>query len=215
MKAHTHEAPVLANVQSGHWGAFSTAGGTRCQHSAWIVNGTPVGRIEMSGTMRFLFIAAVLFSVVGTFPVHAQSDFSGVRIKPGDVIFVTEPSGKQVSGRLTRLSPSVLTIDGQEFKPAAGLKIERRGDPVWDGALKGFAIGAVVGTILGSGECSVDWPLWKCTVAGGVWFAAFGTVFDLGHVGRTKVYVGTSDPSTRLLRDSAPASKVLALQIAF
>lgn len=168
--------------------------------------------------MRGVAVAAILGSVVSTSAVYAQSDFSGLRIRPGDVVYVTEPSGHEVRGRITGLSPSALTVDGRTFEPAPGLKIERRGDPVWDGALKGFAIGAVVGTVLGSGECSLDWPFWKCVVAVGGWFGAFGTLFDLGHVGRTRVYLGTSGrlpQSMRFAPHPAIVSRSLAVQITF
>lgn len=126
---------------------------------------------------------------------HAQDDFRAVRLKPGDVVYVTPPSGLEVRGRVTHVTPSAITVDGVEFRPGPGLRIQRRGDQVWDGLIKGLVIGGVVGVIMGAGECDVANPYWACVASGVAWFGALGTVVDALHVGRTTVYIGTSRPS--------------------
>jgi hypothetical protein len=61
-------------------------------------------------------------------PVHAQSDFSTLPIRTGDIVHVKEASGTEVSGPVVNLSPASLSIAGQDFTPANTLQIDRRGD---------------------------------------------------------------------------------------
>jgi hypothetical protein len=129
--------------------------------------------------------------MLATLHSAAQADFGGIELQPGDIVYVTEPSGIKVAGRVSRLSPSVLAIQQYEFTPMAGLKIERRGDPIWDGAVQGAIVGLGLGFLTASGECGVDWPKWKCTLAGAGWLGAIGTLVDWLHVGRTQIYLGT------------------------
>src|SRR5438876_6041026 len=102
--------------------------------------------------MRFLLTA--VFSIAIAAAARAQPpDFSGLKIKPGDVIYVTEPSGVEVTGPLETLSPSELEVNGRSFTPTAGLKIQRRGDPIWDGALIGLAAGMAIGSTVAAEAC--------------------------------------------------------------
>jgi hypothetical protein len=81
-------------------------------------------------------------------------DFSRVRLKVGDLIYVTDPERKvEVSGRLTSLSADALSVDGYRFTPRPGLKVERSGDTIWDGAAYGFLIGGVAGITVGAEGC--------------------------------------------------------------
>lgn len=165
---------------------------------------------------RALLVVALLWGV-GASEVLAQADFAGLKLKPGDLVYVTDSSGAEVSGRVTSLSPLLLAISSYSFKPEPGLRIERRGDPLWDGAAIGAGIGLGLGAVLSTGECGVDWPAWKCTVAGGMWGALLGTLIDVRHEGRTKVFIGTAAPpggrSARL--SHAPVRPPLSVRIRF
>lgn len=148
--------------------------------------------------MRPLLVIALVGCVHPAAAVYAQADFGGLHLKPGDVIYVTDLSGAHVSGMLTDLSRNSLSVDGRTFQPAAGLKIERSGDPVWDGAVIGAGIGLLVGPLLAGGECTVNRPAWKCALAYAGWGAAIGAFVDFRHAGRTRIFVGTADaPSSR------------------
>lgn len=120
-------------------------------------------------------------------PLAAQ-DFSDLRAKVGDVVYVTESSGVQTTGKLTMMSASTLSMNGRTFMPGDVLRIERRGDPLWDGALIGLAVGAGVGTLLAKGECGVDLAAWQCTAQAAAWGALFGTFIDWQHSGRTLIF---------------------------
>src|SRR5471032_1717798 len=74
-------------------------------------------------------------------PASAQDDFSRLKVKLGQIVYVADAStGVEVSGPLTSLAPRDLSIDGYRFQPKPGLKIERAGDSVWDGAALGFGV---------------------------------------------------------------------------
>jgi hypothetical protein len=134
------------------------------------------------------FLAVVVLCLAFGSRTHAQTDFSQLRIQPGTIVYVTRPDGIEITGPLTALAPLTLSIDGYDFHPIPGLTIKRRGDPIWDGAAWGLGSGLFLGMLIASGECGVDWPASRCIAAGGLWGAAFGTVFDLAHIGRTTVF---------------------------
>jgi hypothetical protein len=136
------------------------------------------------------FAVAAFMSMAFVPPAHAQSDFTGLTLGPGDQIFVTPTSGPEVSGRVISLTPTLLEIDAHQFKPEPGLTIDRRGDSLLNGALIGLPIGAVAGVTIGAEACP-DSQKWKCAVGGAVTYAALGALIDWLHVGRTRIYTGT------------------------
>jgi hypothetical protein len=148
-------------------------------------------------------------------PARAQSDFSHLNIRLGDVVYVTQPSGVEVSGPLTALSPSSLSIDGYEFDLPKVAKIERRGDPIWDGALKGFLVGAGLGLLTAGDECSLVRPAWECVVNLGISFAAIGALIDLGHTGRTTIFRNGPTGSSSLAPLVTPNARGVALAFRF
>jgi hypothetical protein len=124
--------------------------------------------------------------------VSAQTDFSGIDVGPGDTVYVTDPSGVEVTGQVTALSPSRIGIGKYVFEPVAGLRIERRGDPLWDGAVIGVASGLALGALTAVGECGTGGRAGRCVLAGTGWLGLMGLVIDWQHVGRTRVYVGAA-----------------------
>lgn len=142
---------------------------------------------------KYAGIAAITFvGLAACSRAAAQADFTSVKIKPGDVIYVTEPSGVEVSGRLGRLSAAELSIDGYTFRPGPGLKIERRGDSIWDGAAAGFV-----------GGTFVLYPIIPTRDRGesvrplnGLAYGLLGALIDYSIKGRTTVYDSSNAPRT-------------------
>ena len=166
---------------------------------------------------RHLLSAAVL-GLAFSSSAQAQTDFSQLRVELGQIIYVTRPDGIEISGRLTALAPLTLSIDGYDFHPIPGLTITRRGDPVWDGAAWGLASGLFLGMLSASGECGVDWSATRCIAAGGLWGVAFGTIFDLAHIGRTTVFkarAGRTAPSVQFAPALSRRSNGLLVRLSF
>jgi hypothetical protein len=138
-----------------------------------------------------------------------------------DVIYVTDPAGTIVSGRLTTISRSALIIDSREFKPAPGLTIERRGDRLWNGTLIGIGIGGLLGAVgtFGEGCLGIDntRSKWQCDARGGLAFGAvYGALIDWVHKGRTVIYKGrVGKPSLRVAPTLMPSAKVLTVRYSF
>lgn len=97
-------------------------------------------------------------------------------IGPGDTITVTDRTGREMKGRIKNLSPSTLAllVDGirHDLTDAdVALVRQRRPDSLSDGALRGFAVGALVGTV----------AVWSAGAPGLIPFAALGQgVLGLG-----------------------------------
>jgi hypothetical protein len=124
---------------------------------------------------------------------RTQTDFSRVRAKVGDHLYITDPERRvEISGRVTSLSAGEITVDGHRFVPGPGLKIERAGDTVWDGAALGFALGGLAGVTVGAEAC-LRQPMWHCFVASGIEMGALGAYVDWRHTGRTTVFLGAAN----------------------
>jgi hypothetical protein len=142
---------------------------------------------------------ALLLLFVGPARLAGQTpqDFSQLKAKAGDIVYVTDlTTGVEVSGPLSDVSDLRLAIDGYVFAPAASLKIERRGDPIWDGAVYGFLLGALVSGTTGAEGC-LNEPKAHCVLKDGLSFAALGALIDWMHKGRTTVYDSTPSAEHR------------------
>lgn len=163
---------------------------------------------------KALGIAGIVYLTCAS-GAEAQADFAAVKLKPGDVIYVTTPSGAELSGRLGRLSPTTLSIDGYDFKPEAGLKVEKRGDPLWDGTAIGLLAGLAIGAFTAADECGTEWSLAQCALAGAGWGSLLGLVIDWQHSGRTLVYSGASSTSQPEMRSVVPRTPQLSIRVGF
>jgi hypothetical protein len=133
--------------------------------------------------MRRVLAIVICVAVPGS--VCAQDDFSHLKVKLGQIVYVTDAAtGVEVSGPLKSWSPSALTVDGYPFEPKPGLKIERRGDSLWNGALIGFGLGAflIFPVVSEVGPAGAFRPINGCLWAG------IGALIDYAHVGRTTIY---------------------------
>jgi hypothetical protein len=149
----------------------------------------------------------------------AQSDFSGLAATPGDYIHVTDPSGVEVSGRVSRVSPLLLAIDQYEFKPQPGLEIARPGDSLWNGALIGLAVGAgLAAMVAGVGDCvAVECTKGPSLLAPVAVYGAIGAFIDWRHKGRTVIYEGVAvaHPSVRIAPEITLHRKALSVSLSF
>ena len=83
------------------------------------------------------------------------------RVKPGDMVIVTDAEGRDVRGRITVLSPSSLAIDvdGRTSEWIQGdvrLIRHRKPDSLVNGTLIGLGVGAGVGVGLGIGVATTE-----------------------------------------------------------
>ncbi len=140
--------------------------------------------------MRRTLAIGMAFAIVGgAASASAQSDFSLSGLKAGDFVYVTLDFKPELSGRVRRVTAGALTIDNRQFIPAPGLLVQRRGDPVWDGAWKGLAVGAVATVaVAASNDALGDAPRFLVYTA--VPWMFWGALFDWAHVGRTTVFDG-------------------------
>jgi len=137
-----------------------------------------------------------------------------MRARVGDLVYVSDPDRRvTVSGRVTSVSDQELTIDGYQFTPRPGLKVERSGDSIADGAALGFLLGGVAGITVGAEGC-LNRSKTPCFLANAVVFAALGAYVDWQHKGRTVVFLGGPEISNRP-PPSDPARPTLAEPTAF
>jgi hypothetical protein len=166
------------------------------------------------------FIASLMCFVAWSDIAAAQTaqDFSRLPIKVGDRIYVTEAeTGVEISGPLKTIRPGALALDGYTFTPESTLRIERPGDPLWDGALIGWGVGALLGATVGAEAC-LHRSEWHCVVEGGMGYALIGVVIDFAHKGRRTIYKGPASERGRavhLVPEIGPARKTIAIAVGF
>ena len=146
----------------------------------------------------------------------SDAEYSTVarRVAPGATIFVTTRTAGEIRGRLVRLTPDavVITADGAgeqviSFGDVAWM--ERRGDPIWDGALIGGSIWGF-GSLAGAGaSCSPDCAsvVPAATAIGVGVGAAFGAAIDWLIPGRMLVYGDRDRPK----RGPSPGTSLASL----
>jgi hypothetical protein len=166
------------------------------------------------------FIPALMCFVAWSAIAAAQSapDFSHLPIKVGDKIYVTEAgTGVEISGALKTLTPGELALDGYTFTPGSTLRIERPGDPLWDGALIGWGVGALLGATVGAEAC-LHRAHWHCVAESGFSYALFGVVIDFAHKGRRTIYKGAPaerGTAVHLVPEIGPDRKAIAIAVGF
>jgi hypothetical protein len=149
---------------------------------------------------RFAGTRLVLSTLLVSTSVSAQpaADFHQMHARVGDFLFVNDPDRRaEISGHVTSVSDHELTIDGYRFVPKPRLKVERSGDPIWDGAARGFLLGGITGVTVGAEGC-LNRSKAPCFLANGFAFGALGAYLDWRHQGRTVVFLGAPQPSARV-----------------
>jgi hypothetical protein len=165
-----------------------------------------------------LLVCGIGFALTSSTAVaQTAPDFSALRARVGDQIVVTSAEGVEIGGRVTKISPSALSIDGYEFTPAEAVKIERPGDSLWNGAAIGYGVGALFGVTIGAEAC-LHQSTWRCVNSGGIAYGLLGALIDFAHQGRRTIYRSPSAAprtSMRLVPDIGPERKGVAVAIAF
>jgi hypothetical protein len=144
-------------------------------------------------------VVVTAMAIAFTRSVYAQlsdPDHSALmhRISPGDTIFVITRTEGEIAGRFVRLLPDELvvasTLGDQTIAFSNIGWIEKRGDPLWNGAvigagLMGFSMMGAAGASC-SPNCSSQVP--QALLAGLGVGAAIGAMVDWMIPGRTRVY---------------------------
>jgi hypothetical protein len=135
--------------------------------------------------MQRLMIAAVILFVCSA-PARAQADLQRLKLSIGDRVDVTDRAGVITTGVLTNVTGAAVQAGNRDFPLDSVLKVDRRGDSIWNG----FIIGAGVGLLVS--------PIWQegclhgssvpCIVAPMLVYGGIGTLIDLAHEGRTTIY---------------------------
>lgn len=176
----------------------------------------------MRTTCIGFIVTTLVVSLAIAAPGRAQSLAGAAsRLKPGDTVYVLDASGRTTEGTFLEMSRASIKLSRPaplEIRASEVYRVEKLGDPVWDGALKGGAIlGAWCALVCGQGLDSRD--SWFAVVAVNAGFgAAIGAVIDWAHKGRTAVYKrepGTSSVRSIVEPIVAPGRKALLVRIGF
>ena len=162
-------------------------------------------------------IGFALASSAAVAAAQTAPDFSALRARVGDQIVVTSAEGVEIGGRVTKISPSALSIDGYAFTPEEAVKIERPGDSVWNGAAIGYGVGALFGLTIGAEGC-LHGQSWRCMNGGGITYGLLGALIDFAHKGRRTIYKsGSAAPrrEVKLVPDIGGERKGVAVALAF
>ena len=142
-------------------------------------------------------LLALVFLAAGAGQAAAQTDFTSLRLAPGDKVFVVDTNGVEVGGHITSIRRDTLTIGKYEFGLEPGLKIERSGDSL----VNGIAVGGAIGLGLGVSTC---FGYSRCVVTQGMFWGIFGGLIDWAHVGRTTIYRVPSASASQRTLSAAP-----------
>jgi hypothetical protein len=163
-------------------------------------------------------IGITLSSSIANGQTSPAPDFSKLKVRIGDMVYVTDQdTGVKFAGRLAARSPSEVTVDGHVFQPRPGLKIEREGDPIWEGALAGLGTGLLLRYTAGPDTCR-NHTFDLCAIAAGLQGTAVGAYIDWRHKGRTTIYQAARAPgrtSVRLLPQLSARQRGVALTMSF
>ncbi len=132
-----------------------------------------------AGTAMVFLLSAV--------PARAQTDFTGLKAKAGDRVWITRASGVTIDGTLGPVSPASIAVNGETVPYEPGLRIAREGDRLLNGVLIGAAIGVLAGTTIGAEAC-LDSPMWHCAAGGAAVWGGIGALVDWLHKGRTQIF---------------------------
>jgi hypothetical protein len=93
--------------------------------------------------MRILKMLVIVVGL-GT-QVAAQTETASLAslqavLKPGQLVVVTEESGRETKGIVRQLTDAALTLEGKAF-PASTIDAVRQTDPLGNGTLAGFGVG--------------------------------------------------------------------------
>lgn len=167
-------------------------------------------------TSRAVITRLVFTIFLSASPAYGQTDFTSLKAKSGDIVFVTRATGTTISGPLGAVSPSSITVNQETVPYEPGLKIAREGDRLLNGIIIGAAIGVLAGVTIGAEAC-LDDPIVACAVGGAVVWGGIGALVDWLHKGRTTIFEAprTGKPSVRLMPTIGRERKKVDLVLSF
>jgi hypothetical protein len=144
----------------------------------------------------------------------------GHRLSSGSPVEVTDASGSEVRGRVASVSADSLTlkvgITSRELDVATIREVRRDGDPLWNGAAIGAAVGAA-GALLSDSSCSrpgcgTQIPQRLTFVAV---MTAAGAALDALHRDRTVLYRAPSPTALRIVSAVTPRRAEVSMVLDF
>jgi hypothetical protein len=126
-------------------------------------------------------------------------------------VYVTSIDAVERKGRITAVSDDGLrlTFGGREtFVPwEEVVTVDRRGDPIWDGAAKGAGIAAALygAVALAAGANAGEVVQFAGTAALG--WGAVGAIIDACNVGRSRVFVSSTNSNGLHVRPGMPPTR--------
>src|ERR1044071_1657390 len=107
--------------------------------------------------MRTTFPLAFIFIALSALPAHAQDTFDDLvhRIRQGQTVIVIDQQGGKTQGRVESVSAAALVVNygrSQTFAPADVRQVKKP-DRMWDGAIKGAALGVIPAVLFGALDC--------------------------------------------------------------
>ena len=156
--------------------------------------------------MRLVKAIAVLAAISIPLNAAAQTD---APVQGFPTVIVTDTSGRETEGKLISWANNALVMkaSGQTktFTQGDYLRVDMRGDSLKNGALIGAGVGVLLtgltAALGGCGDpCGAEAAGYFLTSVG--LYAAFGTVFDAMHAGRTPLWQsgGTASAGPRSAR---------------
>ena len=160
-------------------------------------------------------IAAVLLLACSAAPARAQADLQRLKLAIGDRVEVTDRTGVVTTGVLTDVNGATVQAGFRDFPLDTVLKVERRGDSLWNGFLIGAGFGLLVSPIWQEG--CLHGSSVPCVVVPMLVYGGIGALIDLSHEGKTTIY--RAAPSTgkgaRIAPLVAPGTGGLAVALGF
>lgn len=145
-------------------------------------------------------VATTAVPAVAQAPAASNAWASGV----GGEVRVTGPDGQRTVGLFRGVDADtlrLLVVDQEVVVPRESIvKLERRGDSLWNGFLIGAAVGLVPAVVLAGEVEAGGGNVAAAIVAGVSVYGLIGAGIDAMHTGWTTVYEATPQPASARLR---------------
>jgi len=107
--------------------------------------------------MRTIPALALILFAVSALPARAQDTFDDLarKIRQGQTVIVIDQQGGRTQGRVESVSATALVVDygrSQTFAPSE-VRLVKKPDHMWDGAIKGAALGLIPAVLFGALDC--------------------------------------------------------------
>lgn len=158
-------------------------------------------------TVALVSMAVALLLAAAPAAAQTSTVFAdlALQLNVGDYVRVVDRDGLRLDGTVRSLSPDTLVVVGpagpRGFTADATARVERRGDPVWTGAVLGFIPGFAMGAQFIVGFSDHEEPMSTYAIAGGIFGlagAGVGALLDVLHQGSKEVFLAEPRPRVSL-----------------